>query len=148
MLSFLSLKAINFNDVTEYKPLITVFKREKSKTETNTPNDQASQSRKKKFKMISNDFVSMPSSASTKLLPEDRSDLLKLVRRSLPKEMYKIFLMAVTNYQKTDNFNQLFDEFVVVFGLFKELDYIFKGMHRFLKDQHKPDFFRKLQTRT
>lgn len=62
----------------------------------------------------------------------------------LSRDQYKIFLQALTNYQKLpDKFDELFVALIEVFN-HPELEYVLKGMRRFIKDADKQTFDAKL----
>lgn len=125
---------------------MTIHKRERIEN-CEPSNNESNQGRRKKFKIVSKEeHVETTASVqkNKKAVPEDRGELLKLIRGSLPKIQYKNFLSSVQIYQKSHNLNDLFKSLVEIFSD-PELTYILNGMHRFLYDNHKTIFNDLLQ---
>lgn len=74
-----------------------------------------------------------------KIAPESLIDFVKEVKTLLQQEQYKKFQLSITSYKKNNDITELLDSLVNLFQN-KKLFYLFKGMKRFLKDDHKEMF--------
>jgi hypothetical protein len=72
-------------------------------------------------------------------IPEDRIALIKLIKSQLPRDLYSLFLATLKDYHKTQNFDHLMANLIICFST-RKLNYILKGMRRFVKDFHMDSF--------
>ena len=109
--------------------------------------EQTQTVRNKRFKLVKNKFIETPlcsNAVEERKLPENREDLLKVIRSTLPRDKYKIFLTTMLEYQNDSNFLKLYNNFYTIFN-YPHLLYLFKEMHRFIKKIHKQEFDDKIK---
>lgn len=82
----------------------------------------------KKYKLISNPI-------KTEELPEDRTELLKVLKREIQVDKYRVLLVSLSNFRQNDDINALLKVFEDVFRDEPRTFYILKGMRRFLKNR-------------
>lgn len=74
-----------------------------------------------------------------KIAPTSLIDFVKEVKVLLQAEQYKLFHVAISSYKKNSDFEEFLLSLVNLFQN-KRLFYLFKGMKRFLKEEHKDVF--------
>lgn len=123
---------IDFNNTTSQAPLFS----------QNLYAASTSQSRKRKYKLVvKTDQPPEPESTASDpiKLPEDKCELIKIIKQNISKENYKRLLCALKSYSSATEVTDLFSELCIVF---KEPShtYMLRGMRRFVKDQHRVAF--------
>lgn len=156
--------SIDFNDTSSYYPqrgessnscgLVNIHKR--------TSNNMDIDVKPKKYKLVSNpvttpidfdsyNFTSVkkePMSLDEQVaeLPEDRMELLRLIKRELPSDRYKIFLLALSKYRQNEKVDDVLRDLETVFNE-ERVFYILKGMKRFFKNPTHLSLFNNLVER-
>ena len=134
-------RAIDFNDTSS-----------SYKAPSGQEGTTQSQPRKRKYKLVDNEPPkpvaevkptipggSQGGNSSQEVLPEDRGQLIKVVKEKLLKEDYKALLVALKSYQTTSCLQVLFDEISVVF-MKPEHHFMLRGMRRFVKNTQYKEF--------
>lgn len=134
-----SSKAIDFNA----KPTINGVR---IKEESSSANTQE-KSRKRKYKLVDNEppktVTTSVASGKSEKLPEDKTQLIKIVKDRLDKDDYKRLLNSLKTYQATSCVSVLYDEMSSVFAK-PEFHFMLRGMSRFVKEGRQRDEFDKL----
>lgn len=150
--------SIDFNDTSSFSAkapsasssssLVTIHKRNSS------PNGLEMKA-SKKYKLVSNPVATVNLCNSSpeveieslteqvKRLPADRMEYLKVIKRSLPIDRYRIFLLALQKYRGDEDFEDLWRDLVRAFNE-PRVYYILMGLRRFIRDPHVASFDARL----
>ncbi|XP_026329662.1 regulator of telomere elongation helicase 1 homolog [Hyposmocoma kahamanoa] len=74
-----------------------------------------------------------------KIAPTSLIDFVKEIKTLLQPDQYKNFQLSISAYKKEGNYGLFLNSLICLFEN-KKLFYLFKGMKRFLKEEHKPGF--------
>lgn len=124
-----STSTIDFNSTSRNDPVFVA--------QYQDPN----QSRKRKYKLIENADPPPTTAAATlpTRLPEDKCELIKVIKQNITKENYKRLLSALKSYTLATEVAELFSEMCIVFSE-PGHKFMLRGMRRFVKDQHREAF--------
>lgn len=132
-----SSQSINFNSTSSVK-----FPSMSSLSTTNSSVADSSQARKRKYRLIDSEptpIVKEEKSNVDEQLPQDRTELVKLLKDRLKKENYKRLLTALKSYQSSFCVSLFYKEMSAVFEQ-PEHHYMLRGMSLFLKGSHREEF--------
>lgn len=103
-------------------------------------------SRKRKYKLVdaeppkpSEAVVVKTETAAAQTLPEDKAQLIKVIKTRLEKEDYKKLLNSLKSYQSTSSVSVLYEELSRVFAS-QEHHFMLRGMKRFVKETQQKEF--------
>ncbi|XP_001653621.2 regulator of telomere elongation helicase 1 homolog [Aedes aegypti] len=154
--------SIDFNDMTTYSmpsssqgALVGIHKRERSTGSDNSifSQTQTATQKKRKVVLIPQQVINLTSDDEdpgrigddpTRQAPEDRVELIKVIKTSIPLAKYQAFLSTLTNYNKDRNFDRLMEGLLVAFDR-PELYYLLRAMRRFVKGDHEARFDAKIK---
>lgn len=122
-------KAIDFNDTSSLKSQVKGEEAGSSQTQQ--------QPRKRKYKLVDNEQPRQPVVSSSETLPEDKAELIKVVKSKLSKEDYKGLLNALKDYQAKSRVAVLYEEMSRVFV---EHPFMLRGMQRFVRESDQKEF--------
>ncbi|XP_022124379.2 regulator of telomere elongation helicase 1 homolog [Pieris rapae] len=74
-----------------------------------------------------------------KVAPASLTDFVKEIKFLLDNEQYKQFQISISNYKKTGEYQIFLNTLITIFRN-EKLFYLFKGMKRFLNEEHKIQF--------
>nr|XP_029707927.1 regulator of telomere elongation helicase 1 homolog [Aedes albopictus] len=160
------VRSIDFNDMTTYSMpsssqtgQVTIHHRERSTANSSSSASTFSQTSQKKRKLVlipqqvinlttSDDEADTKTSPTgddpTRQAPEDRVELIKVIKTSIPLGKYQAFLTTLTNYNRERDFDALIEGLLVAFDR-PELYYLLRAMRRFVKGDHEARFDAKIQ---
>lgn len=161
------VQTIDFNDMTTYsmpsssQGLVTIHKRERSNEITLSPplagfSQPPTIQKKRKLVLIPQQTVNLISTDDedtdsgeskddpSRQAPEDRVELLKVIKSSINMNKYKSFLTALTNYKNDRDFGTLMVGLLDAFDR-PELYYLLRSMQRFVKGEHEAMFHAKIK---
>ncbi|KPJ07377.1 Regulator of telomere elongation helicase 1-like [Papilio machaon] len=135
---FSALDCSNDSVKTEQQPLVTIHKRNAEEVSLNAV------AKKKKLKIKAFGFEENltkinDSSNIERVAPESLIDFVKEMKVLLDGEKYKQFQVSISAYKKEGNYTKLLETLISLLEN-KKLFYLFKGMKRFLKEEHKLEF--------
>lgn len=138
-----SSKAIDFNNTSS---------RKSTQEAVDSTNSFSSNQRKRKYKLVDNEPAKVLSevksqesnsntsnSSPSETLPEDKAQLIKVIKSRIAKDDYKRLLNALKAYQSMSCVNGFFEELHCIFRP-KEHHFMLLGMKRFVKSAHQKDF--------
>jgi deoxyribodipyrimidine photolyase len=146
------LQPIDFNAVSSYNSyssnsenLVKIHQR--SPPSHASPFFSDAENRRKRFKVVPN--TQQPFKVTSNIqeppkvvppvveptIPEDRVELIKLLKSQISRELYTLFLRTLKSYQQTQNFDDMMVNLIQCFST-KKLNYILRGMRRFVKEHH------------
>ncbi|KAH8245486.1 hypothetical protein KR032_010889 [Drosophila birchii] len=140
-----NVSSIDFNCCSDGKSgLVKIHKRERSSPTPPETGSSASQAPKKRYKLVEN-IKPDPVSSQVKVAPEERADFLREVRSRVSQDQFRDFGKALIEYKNgsKESFEQLMQVLLEVL-VGPQLRYLFVGMRRFLKNEHKAEFDRRL----
>lgn len=142
-----SSKAIDFNNTASYKATTTISQ---PSTAMATKIKEEPSSRKRKYKLVDNEpaksgplGVVGNGTGSEERLPEDKAQLIKMVKDRLDKDDYKRLLNALKQYQATCCVSVLYEEMSSVFAK-PQHHFMLRGMGRFVKEGSQREEFEEL----
>ncbi|XP_055586273.1 regulator of telomere elongation helicase 1 homolog [Uranotaenia lowii] len=168
------VRTIDFNDMSAFsaasssQSLVTIHKRERSAEFSNQSQPALNTTTLKKRKLVlipqatinlteddnRNNIAnnaSQSSSSSTQQVddpsrqaPEDRVELLKVIKSSISMAKYKLFLTALTGYKNDRNFDSLMAGVLEAFDR-PNLYYLLRAMRRFVKGEHEVMFDERIK---
>lgn len=163
------VKTIDFNDMSSYsqlpsssQSLVTIHKRERSNEFPHSSFTQVAVHKKRKLVLIPQETINLTSTDddddaavafkdtqqekgdSNRQAPEDRVELLKVIKSSISMAKYKLFLTALTNYKNNKSFDSLMSGIMEAFDR-PELFYLLRAMRRFVKGEHEAQFEAKIR---
>ncbi|XP_017035372.1 regulator of telomere elongation helicase 1 homolog [Drosophila kikkawai] len=150
-----NVSSIDFNCCSEGSSssgksgLVKIHKRERSSPTQPETEGSTSQASKKRYKLVENIKVKSepkpPLSSPVKVAPEDRAVFLREVRSRVSQDQFRDFGKALLEYKNgsDESFERLMRVLLEVLGG-PQLRYLFLGMRRFLKNEHKAGFDRHL----
>ncbi|EDS40179.1 fanconi anemia group J protein [Culex quinquefasciatus] len=126
------VRTIDFNDMSSAGPssqagLVAIHKRERSNEST-----MVTQQKKRKVVLIPQETISLDDSLEVlevkpeRQAPEDRVELLKVIKSSIVPAQYKRFLVVLTGYRNDRDFGTMMGGMVEIFNR-PELYYLLKG---------------------
>ncbi|XP_058817488.1 regulator of telomere elongation helicase 1 homolog [Topomyia yanbarensis] len=157
------VRSIDFNDMSAYlsqsssQPLVAIHKRERS-YEHHLPASSSSQlgtvaQKKRKLVLIPQETINLTGiddedergkDQPTRQAPEDRVELLKVIKSSISMAKYKLFLTSLTNYKNDKCFDKLMNGILEAFDK-PDLYYLLRAMRRFVKGEHEAQFDAKIK---
>lgn len=117
----------------------------------NAPAFSSTQSRKRKYKLVDNEPLktesqtsqgysqSQSQSQSQEKLPQDKQQLIKIIKGHLPKDDYKRLLSALKSYQLAWSLSGLYAELSLVFHK-PEHHFMHRGMVRFVRESQRAEY--------
>ncbi|KAL9696154.1 hypothetical protein quinque_015439 [Culex quinquefasciatus] len=147
------VRTIDFNDMSSAGPssqagLVAIHKRERS---NEFPSTMVTQQKKRKVVLIPQETISLDDSLEVleakpeRQAPEDRVELLKVIKSSIVPAQYKRFLVVLTGYRNDRDFGTMMGGMVEIFNR-PELYYLLKAMRRFLSNEHGIQFDERIRT--
>ncbi|KAH8289163.1 hypothetical protein KR054_001059 [Drosophila jambulina] len=138
-----NVSSIDFNccsDSGSKSGLVKIHKRERS----SPTQPETGSSTKKRYKLVENIKVKAEPKPE-KIAPADRADFLREVRSRVSHDQFREFGKALLNYKNgnEESFELLMRMLIEVL-VGPHLRYLFVGMRRFLKNEHKAEFDRRL----
>ncbi|XP_065085452.1 regulator of telomere elongation helicase 1 homolog [Ochlerotatus camptorhynchus] len=161
------VQTIDFNDMTTYSmpssSQVTIHKRERSTETSLSPpvvgfSQPPTTQKKRKLVLIPQQTINLTSTDDdddagdggeskddpNRRAPEDRVELLKVIKSSICMAKYKSFLTALTNYKNDRDFDRLIAGLLDAFDR-PELYYLLRAMQRFVKGEHEAQFHAKIK---
>ncbi|XP_017136485.1 regulator of telomere elongation helicase 1 homolog [Drosophila miranda] len=121
--------------------LVTIYKRERSSP--GVTDTVATQTTKKRYKLAENIKTEPKSNSSqqVKVAPESRADFLRELRSLISQDQFRDFGKVLIEYRSgtDENFESLMTVLLEVLAAPK-MRYLFIGMRRFLRNEHKAEF--------
>ncbi|XP_001354453.3 regulator of telomere elongation helicase 1 homolog [Drosophila pseudoobscura] len=121
--------------------LVTIHKRERSSP--GVTDTVATQTTKKRYKLAENIKTEPKSNSSqqVKVAPESRADFLRELRSLISQDQFRDFGKVLIEYRSgtDENFESLMTVLLDVLAAPK-MRYLFIGMRRFLRNEHKAEF--------
>ncbi|XP_039441302.1 regulator of telomere elongation helicase 1 homolog [Culex pipiens pallens] len=150
------VRTIDFNDMSSSSAgpssqagLVAIHKRERSNEFP--PSTMVTQQKKRKVVLIPQETISLDDSLEVleikpeRQAPEDRVELLKVIKSSIVPAQYKRFLVVLTGYRNDRDFGTMMGGMVEIFNR-PELYYLLKAMRRFLSNEHGIQFDERIRT--
>ncbi|KMZ08357.1 regulator of telomere elongation helicase 1 homolog [Drosophila simulans] len=140
-----NVSSIDFNCCTDSKSgssgLVKIHKRERSSP---TAPESTSQVSKKRYKLVENIKVE-PSSSQAKEAPEERAAFLRELRSLVTQDQFRRFGKALLEYK-----NGTYESFQALMAILLDVlsapkvRYMLVGMRKYLKNEHKDEFDRRV----
>uniref|UniRef100_A0A1Q3EW05 Regulator of telomere elongation helicase 1 homolog n=1 Tax=Culex tarsalis TaxID=7177 RepID=A0A1Q3EW05_CULTA len=152
------VRTIDFNDMSSSSAgpsqpgLVAIHKRERSNEfPSYSMASTATTQKKRKVVLIPQETISLDDSVEDvkpeleeRRAPEDRVELLKVIKSSIAPALYKRFLVVLTSYRNDRNFQTMMAGMVEIFNR-PELYYLLKAMRRFLSNEHGIQFDERIR---
>ncbi|XP_058443866.1 regulator of telomere elongation helicase 1 homolog [Malaya genurostris] len=155
------VKSIDFNDMSSYasqgssQSLVTIHKRERSNEHLSAGSHQGGlvMQKKRKVVLIPQETINLTGADDesnraiddpNRQAPEDRVELLKVIKTSISMEKYKLFLTSLTTYKKDQCFEPLMNGIQEAFSK-PSLYFLLRAMRRFVKKEHEAQFDAKIK---